>query len=66
MTLPAMSRGGKVLHNKGRVAQLEGDFDEAKSLLEKSANIQIEVSGKVEAKTSQYLEEVNHAIDVRL
>lgn len=55
-----------ILHNKGRLAQLEGDFDEAKSLLEKSANIQIEVSGKVVAKTSLYLEEVNHAIDVRL
>lgn len=55
-----------ILHNKGRLAQLEGDFDEAKSLLEKSANIQIEVSGKVGAKTSLYLEEVNHAIDIRL
>ena len=55
-----------ILHNKGRLAQLEGNLNEAKSLLEKSANIQIEVSGKVGAKTSQYLEEVNHAIDVRL
>lgn len=55
-----------ILLNKGRLTQLEGNLNEAKSLLEKSANIQIEVSGNVGAKTSQYLEEVNHAIDVRL
>lgn len=55
-----------ILHNKGRLAQLEGNLDEAKLLLEKSAKIQIEVSGKVGAKTSQYLDEVNHAIEVRL
>lgn len=55
-----------ILHNKGRFAQLEGNLDEAKLLLEKSAQLQIEVSGKVGAKTAQYLEEVNHAIDVRL
>lgn len=55
-----------IFHNKGRLAQLEGNLDEAKLLLEKSAKIQIEVSGKVGAKTSQYLDEVNHEIDVRL
>ena len=55
-----------ILHNNGRLAQLEGNLDEAKLLLEKSAKIQIEVRGKVGAKTSQYLDEVNHAIDVRL
>ena len=55
-----------ILHNKGRLAQLNGKLDEAKQHLEKSVKIQIELEGKAMDKTTQYLDEVNHAIKVRL
>lgn len=55
-----------ILHNRGRLAQLEGKLDEAKQYLEESVKIQIDVKGNVMDKTTQYLDEVNHAINVRL
>ena len=55
-----------ILHNKGRLLQLEGKLDESKQLLEESIQIQIAVSGKAMDRTIQYLDEVKHAIDVRL
>ena len=55
-----------ILHNKGRLLQLEGKLDEAKQILDEAVKIQIEVNGKPFDRTIQYLEEVKHAIDVRL
>ena len=55
-----------ILHNKGRLAQLEGKLDEAKQYLEESVKIQIELEGKAMDRTNQYLNEVKHAIKVRL
>lgn len=55
-----------ILHNKGRLLQLEGKLDEAKQILEEAIKIQIEVNGKAFDKTIQYLDEVIHAINVRL
>ena len=55
-----------ILHNKGRLAQLEGKFDEAKQYLEEAVKIQIELDGKAMDRTTQYLDEVNHSIKVRL
>ena len=55
-----------ILHNKGRLLQLEGKLDEAKQILEEAIKIQIEVNGKALDRTVQYLDEVNHAINIRL
>lgn len=55
-----------ILHNKGRLAQLESKLDEAKKYLEESVKIQIVLDGKATDRTTQYLDEVNHAINVRL
>ncbi len=55
-----------ILHNKGRLAQLEGKFDEAKQYLEEAVKIQIGLDGKAMDRTIQYLDEVNHSIKVRL
>jgi tetratricopeptide (TPR) repeat protein len=55
-----------ILHNKGRLAQLEGKFDEAKQYLEEAVKIQIELDGKAMDRTTQYLDEVNHSIKVHL
>lgn len=55
-----------ILHNKGRLAQLEGKFDEAKQYLEEAVKIQIGLEGKAMDRTIQYLDEVNHSIKVRL
>lgn len=55
-----------ILHNKGRIAQLEGKLDEAKQLLEEAIQIQIAVNGKAMDRTIQYLDEVKHAIEIRL
>ena len=55
-----------LLHNKGRLAQLDGQLDEALLLFEEAAKIQTKLSGKVMDRTAQYLEEVKHAIEVRL
>ena len=55
-----------LLHNKGRLAQLEGKYDEAKELLTQAKNLQIKFSGKTLERTEKYLEEVEHAIKVRL
>ena len=57
---------GTLLHNKGRLAQLEGKYDEAKELLTQAKNLQIKFSGKTLERTEKYLEEVEHAIKVRL
>ena len=55
-----------ILHDKGRLAQLEGKLDEAKQYLEESMRVQIELDGDAMDETIQYLDEVNHAINVRL
>ena len=55
-----------ILHNKGRLLQLEGKLDEAKQILDEAIKIQIKINGKPFDRTIQYLEEVKHAIDVRL
>ena len=57
---------GTLLHNKGRLAQLEGKYDEAKEQLTQAKNLQIKFSGKALELTEKYLEEVEHAIKVRL
>lgn len=51
-----------MLHNKGRLAQLKGELDEAKKYLEESAIIQHVIEGKVRDKTEQYINEVYHDI----
>lgn len=55
-----------ILHNKGRLAYIEGQLKEAKQYLEKSERIQIDLEGKAMERTTQYLDEVNKAINVRL
>lgn len=63
---PKSDEYATLLHNRGRAAQLEGQLDEALQLLEEAAKIQTELNGKVMDRTAQYLEEVKHAIEVRL
>lgn len=55
-----------ILNDKGRLAHLEGKLDEAKQYLEESMRVQIELAGDAMDETIQYLDEVNHAINVRL
>lgn len=55
-----------LLHNRGHLAQLEGMYDEAKELLSQAKGLQIKFSGKPLERTEKYLEEVEHAIKVRL
>lgn len=55
-----------LLHNRGRLAQLQGFLEEAKALLTEAKRIQILVSGKAMERTIQYLNEVEHAIKVSL
>jgi hypothetical protein len=55
-----------ILHNKGRLAQLVGNLDNAKQYLEEAIKIQVELDGKAMDRTLQYLDEVNHSIKVRL
>jgi tetratricopeptide (TPR) repeat protein len=55
-----------ILHNKGRLAQLVGNLDNAKQYLEEAVKIQVELDGKAMDRTLQYLDEVNHSIKVRL
>ncbi|MDE7088897.1 MAG: tetratricopeptide repeat protein, partial [Prevotella sp.] len=55
-----------ILHNRGRLAQLQGKLDEAKILLTEAQQIQISVERKPMDKTVQYLNEVDQAIKIRL
>ena len=55
-----------IIHNRGRLAQLQGKFDEAKELLTEAQQIQIVVEGKPKDRTVQYLNEVEQAIKTRL
>lgn len=55
-----------ILHNRGRLAQLQGKLDEAKELLKEALRIQETVEGKANDRTIQYLNEVEQAIKVRL
>jgi len=55
-----------ILHNKGRLAQLRGNYEEAKKILTEAQRLQITISGKPLDKTEQYLNEVEHAIKVQL
>lgn len=55
-----------ILHNRGRLAQLQGKLDEAKELLTEALRIQKTVEGKTNDRTTQYLNEVEQAIKVRL
>lgn len=63
---PKSDEYATLLHNRGRAAQLEGQLDEALQLFEEAAKIQTELNGKVMDRTAQYIEEVKHAIEVRL
>lgn len=55
-----------ILHNRGRLAQLQDKLDEAKELLTEALRIQKTVEGKTNDRTAQYLSEVEQAIKVRL
>lgn len=55
-----------ILHNRGRIAQLQDKLDEAKELLTEALRIQKTVEGKTNDRTAQYLSEVEQAIKVRL
>ena len=55
-----------LLHNRGHLAQLECMYDEAKELLTQAKDLQVKLSGKSLERTEKYLEEVEHAIKVRL
>lgn len=55
-----------LLHNRGHLAQLQGFFEDAKTLLTEAKRIQILVSGKAMERTIQYLNEVEQAIKVSL
>lgn len=55
-----------ILHNKGRLAQLQGNYREAKKILVEAQRLQIALAGKPNEKTEQYLNEVEHAIQVQL
>lgn len=55
-----------LLHNRGRLAQLQGFLEEAKALLTEAKRIQILVNGKAMERTIQYLNEVEQAIKVSL
>lgn len=46
------------IHNLGRLYQLTGNIDKAKSLLEESKRIQLSLNGSVTPKTEQYLKEI--------
>lgn len=55
-----------IIHNRGRLAQLQGKLDEAKELLTEAQRIQIVVETKPMDRTIQYLNEVEQAIKARL
>lgn len=55
-----------IIHNKGRLAQLDGRLDDALKYLEEAECIQIALHGQVQEKTKRYLKEVKNAIKVRL
>lgn len=55
-----------ILHNRGRLAQLQDKLDEAKELLTEALRIQKAVEGKTNDRTTQYLNEVEQAIKVKL
>ena len=55
-----------ILHNKGRLTQLQGNYEEAKKILGEARRLQIALGGKPNEKTEQYLNEVEHAIQVQL
>ena len=55
-----------ILHNKGRLAQLQGNYGEAKKILDEAQRLQMALDGKLNEKTEQYLNEVEHAIQVQL
>lgn len=46
------------IHNLGRLYQLTGNIDKAKSLLKESKRIQLSLNGSVAPKTEQYLKEI--------
>lgn len=55
-----------ILHNRGRLAQLQGQLDEAKALLTEAQRIQISIDGEPMDRTVQYLNEVEQTLKVRL
>lgn len=55
-----------ILHNRGRLAQLQDKLDEAKALLTEALRIQKTIDGRIDNKTIQYLNEVDEAIKARL
>lgn len=55
-----------ILHNRGRLAQLQDKLDEAKEMLTEAARIQKTIDGRINNRTIQYLNEVEEAIKSRL
>lgn len=55
-----------VLHNKGRLMQLQKDYDASYKLLSKAKELQLKYTGKVVPNTEKYLSEVEYQLSIKL
>ena len=55
-----------VLHNKGRLMQLQKDYNASYKLLSKSKELQLKYMGKVVPNTEKYLSEVEYQLSIKL
>lgn len=55
-----------ILHNLGRLCQIEKKYDEAYNLLSKSKELQLKFNGQVIPNTEKYLSEVEYELSIKL
>lgn len=55
-----------VLHNKGRLMQLQKDYNASYKLLSKTKELQLKYMGKVVPNTEKYLSEVEYQLSIKL
>ena len=55
-----------VLHNKGRLMQLQKDYDASYKFLSKAKELQLKYTGKVIPNTEKYLSEVEYQLSIKL
>lgn len=55
-----------VLHNKGRLMQLQKDYNASYKLLSKAKELQLKYMGKVVPNTEKYLSEVEYQLSIKL
>lgn len=55
-----------VLHNKGRLMQLQKDYEESYKLLSRAKALQLKYMGNILPKTEKYLSEVEYELSIKL